>query len=333
MADAPAPVTPAAPAPQTAPPVATPPAAPPSPTDTAGVAETPKVQPPAQDPAVKALEARAAALAKVKREAARIEREKQEVAAQRAAASEDAKLAAEYRRLHELKLKDPVAYLTAVDLKLGEVSKAYLQQKTAKSPEQVAEEVFEKKQAAAREAQQKAELEAAEKARLAKIQNDEATYAGARKRMEQMTKEDPVRWELSSIRTSEAVAKAWETVEKFWKASIKETGVGQALDFGKALDAAERWLEAEELPRLAKSTKLGQYLEKQKAAAAEAAKAKPVEVKKDGGKDNRSVAPKNSVETEVKQSPQSKPLRPLMPRDVRRIAAQLTTAAAAKQDN
>ena len=179
MADAPAPA-PATPAPQTAPPVATPPAVTSPPTATDGAAETPKVQPPAQDPAVKALEARAAALAKVKREASRIERDKQLVAQERAAVAEDTKLAAEYRRLHELKLKDPVAYLTAVDLKLGEVSKAYLQQKTAKSPEQVAEEVYERRQAAELKARQEAEAKAASESA---IKRQEETYAGAKKQL------------------------------------------------------------------------------------------------------------------------------------------------------
>ena len=58
------------------------------------------------------------------------------------------------------------------------------------------------------------------------------------------------------------------------------------------MDAVERAYEAEELPKLAKSTKLSQYLEKQKAAAVEAAKTAPKSVKED-----RSVAPRNSVET------------------------------------
>lgn len=319
----------AAPAPNAAPPAATPPVTPPA----TGTVEAPKTQPPAQepaqpDPAVQALEARAAALGRAKREAAAVQAQKERFAQREREMADKLKLADDYVRLNELKAKDPVKFLEEVGLKIGDVSKRYLEQSAGKTPEQVANEVYEKRRA--EESKARDDLDAkAQTERHAKARED--AYAAARKQLETLAS-DATKYELSSVRPREAATRAFDLIVKYYNETQAKNGVGETLDFAKAIETVERAYEVEELPKLANSKKLSDYVKKKQVDDAEAAKKKPPE-KVASGKEQRSVAPRNSVETEVKQSPQSKPLRRLMPRDVAKLAKELILTSQAARDN
>jgi hypothetical protein len=288
-------------------------------------ATTEKPAPATPDAATEALKSRADALARAARAEAKLLRDKAAFEASRTQSAEDTKLAADYRRLEKLLKDDPVAYAEAVGLKLGDLARRSLEKQGKKTPEQVAEEVYTRKAAEKVEADKKAADEAAEKQRLADVAAKEASYAGAKKKLADMAAADPVKYELCSVFPAPASVEAFELVTKFWDKAVKETGVGQFLTFDKALDAVEAKY------KLAKERKLSQDSEKKKAEEAEAAKKKAPPAKSNTAA--RSVDSREHVETEVKPSPQPKPLRRLMPRDIQRKARELLLERSAKQDS
>ena len=299
MAEAAAATTAAAPASETktAPPVSTPVASPPS-------TEAPEAQPPAQKTDD---ERRAQRIAAARRESARVAAEREAISRERAAHAEDLRLAADYRRLDAIRKTDPVKYLEEVGLKIGDVSRKYLEQNTGKTPEQIAEEVYARKEAE----RQKRETETSGKAQEeAAIRAREAAYAGAKTTLAKMVTDGGERFstlaKLSAGGLGDvAVDKAFKLIEDYHR----ETK--QILDFGKALDAVEAKFKV-----LAKG--------EEPVAVSVPAAAKPAAGVKSAQKVEADVS-------EVKPST-TQLTRRMTPRDQKRIARELVQASLAAKD-
>jgi hypothetical protein len=312
----------AAPAAASAPQVAAPPASPAAPSATVDkpvAAETPS-SPPAAAP--DALERRAEAIAKVKRAEAKLQARKDELDKRDLSSSEKFKKAEAYDRFDELRRKDPLAYLEAVGLKVGDISKLYLEKQTGagKTPQQIAEEVYDRRMAADEQRRAAEQQKAAEEA---KAKNLESAYAGAKKQLEGMIAANPDKYDLSSKIGQGAVDMAFDIVLKFHQKN------NQLLEFDKALDAVELKL----LTAASTSGKVSANLAKLKLEADEAAKKLAEAEKQSGIKAAPKVDSRVREETAEVQSPKPKPFRRLMPKDQRKIADELVLSRIAAKDS
>lgn len=315
MTDAAAPV--AAPAPEAASPTQAASPLPVAPSDgkQPQAQETPKV-----DPAAKDIERRAAALARTKREAARVHADREALKNERAAQSAALQKAADYDRLDALRKTDTVAYLEAVGIDFSDASRKFLEKRTGanKSPQELVDEAVNKRlsEEAAKREESSAKQAQEQQERLAK-----QTLEGAQRQLSTIVKGDPERFELVGATGDASIKRAWSLVEDFYAENQ------QVLDFSKALDAIEARLESEQLGIISNSKKVRAALEKQRAAAAEAAKKPQPNVK--GVRSQ--VESRELVETQ-NPSPVSPQLRRRY-RDPRVMAAQLVAEHKAKHDN
>jgi hypothetical protein len=293
-------------------------------TEVATPAQPPAQEPPKTDASTEALERKAEALAKAKRESARIQAQREKLKQEQLAHQDALKESAELRRLDALKKSDPLAFLKEIGLEMPALSRKYLEAQTGagKTPEQIAQEVYEKNRAAEAKIR---EAEAQKAGEAQAIADREAAYAGARRTLSEMIKADPVAFEVCGLVGDEAVTKAFGLIETYHR----ETG--QVLDFRKALAAAEAHYEARELTVASKSKKVATGLEKLRVQAAEAVK-KLAEAEK-SNKGVPKVEARKSVEPETKAPPTQPLTKRLMPRDQKRIAKELALAHLAKQDS
>ena len=267
-----------------------------------------ETQPPAQKPNED--ERRAQRIAAARRESARVAAEREAVARDRAAHAEDIKLAAEFRRLQALRDKEgDWAFSREVKLKVADVSKGYLQEGQGKTPEQIAEEVYAKREAERQKREQETSTKAAEEQA---IRAREAAYAGAKTTLGKMIADGGQRFEMCGKLVKNglgdvAVDKAFKLIEDF-HAQTK-----QILDFGKALDAVEAKFKG-----LAKADEVVQPADKAAARPAAGSKSAPVK-----------VADVSEVETKPSTT---QPIRRMTPRDQKRIAQEMIKAAKAAQD-
>lgn len=340
-----APATPAAPAPQSAAPTPTPPTVAPQ----KAAASAPEQQSPAQDAPKPdpALERRAAALARTKREAAKVHAEKQRLDAERRdwqqAQQETLRKAQELDRLTKLRDTDSSAFLNEVGLPFDKISKDHIAKLTGagKTPAELVAAEVDKRFAEKTQAEQKTAAEREEKAR---IDREQQTLRGAHKQLETLIMGNPERYEfLADAELAPTYAKeAWGLVEKFYKETLDpKTGVGKVLDFDKALDA----IEARELQRaserIGKSKKLQSLSEQQKKAEAEAkAKAAAEAAKKTQPLHSFSVtkATRLGEASRLSEANESAPAsspkrRKLRESDYRSIAEQMLAEHRAKLDN
>ena len=271
----------------------------------------PAAQPPVQEPPKPTEdERRAQRIAAAKREAARVSAIKENLEREKASHAEEMRLAGEYRRLAALQKADPLRYLDEVGLKVSDVSKLYLEKQTGvgKSPEQIAEEVYARREA---ERNKTTQAEQQKLAEAKAIQDREAAYAGSKATLGNMIAGDPKRFELCGKLIKEglgdvAVDKAFRLVEDYYR----ETKV--VLDFGKALDAVEAKFKS----ALAKSEEIVQ----------------PEKVKAEAKTSGSKSAPKVEADvSEVKPS-NPQPIRRMTPRDQKRIAKELVMASLAAKD-
>lgn len=285
------------------------------------------------EPAVDAdVERRAAILAAGKRQEAKLRADRQKFEQERLTRADDLKLAAEMRRLDALKKSDPAKFLEEIGLDLGAANQAYLRKATGagQTPVEIAkaeaERVYADKEKARADAAEKADAE-----RQAKAQAQ--TLEGAKRQLLDMAKAAPEKYELTLEAGPSAIADAWKLIEDFHAETFnKATGVGQVLDFSKALDAIEAREEKSLEKRLSGSK--GKAAQERLTAAAEAAAKEKKPAATLSSTKLRSAVEPRSVETESRSptpTPQRK--RQLLPTDQKRIAEELWQQHAAKQDN
>jgi colicin import membrane protein len=294
-------------------------------------------------PEQKDTEARAAALARAKRESSRVQVERERLENERNAHAEDLKLAAEYRRLQKLQSTDPVAFAKEIGLSVPELAKKFVETTTGakKTPAELVREEVDRRLAEEKKAREEAEKKA-EAERLAQSQRQ--VIEGSKKQMAELVKANPERFELVESAGAGALDRAWKLVEDYYAETKRTTGTGQVLDFSKALDA----IEADEekfLARRLSGKKATSVAEKLKAEAAAKAKQDAEQKRKqeleEKQKRNLSSSGKSGsagtgrvVEAEA-QSPttSNRKARGLSPTQIAGMAKDLWSQHQAKQDN
>jgi hypothetical protein len=269
------------------------------------------------------LERRAEALARAKRESAKVLQARKELAAERASHAEALKKAAEWDRLTKIRETDDYALVKELGIDVNKLSRRFLEDSTGqgKNPAELVKTEVDRQLA---EIARLKAIEDKKKSDEEAVRIQKQTYEGAKKQIADILKADTVKYELANKDAKASLAKAWEHVENFY---LKHQVI---LGFDKALDAVETELEERQIDLLSTSEKVKAAMEKLRIAQADAAKtaAKAPKI--------RGVEPVAAKHVETDEAPKSLTAVPPIrrrPLDVHKMAALMVAQHKASQDN
>jgi len=279
----------------------------------------PPAVPPPPDPAKRDEVRRAEALARAKREAAKVHVEREKLTQERLANQEAMRKAQVYDQLDKLKNEDPVKYMEAVGLKFTEVSKRYLEAQTGagKSPADLVKEEVDRRMKAETEARERAAID--ERARLEK-----QTMEGAKTQIAKLIQESPA-YTLTSRDVETGVRDAWKIIELHFAKH------GEVLSYDKALAGVEFNRKQQRLEEFKTNAELRAEFKAALKAEEEAAAATQKVSLLSSAKGSRGASPKAVETTEAVSTPTT--ARRRRPLDYRAEADKLLAEHKAKLDN
>lgn len=222
----------------------------------------------------KTTERRAEGLARVKREAARLRQKEEAFKTQQATAAMDKRKADHYDQLNRLANEDPLKFLEAAGIKFEDLAHKVLKG-NQKSPADFAKEAAEK--AISDYKKEQADLYA-KRQQAYNDQQSKAVVDGAKKQIADLIDTNPDKFELLKATGRQTIDLVWSRIEEHFDETSKKNGVGEVLDFNKALETVEAELESELEKSLLGTKKMAALLAKKSAAekaAAEAAEKAP----------------------------------------------------------
>jgi len=299
-------------APQSAP---TPQAAP-SPSQAAPPAVAPPAQSqPQETPEAKDNVRRAEALARAKREQARVHADREKLAQERRDLVDVREKAKRFDTFVELRDKDVVAAAKEAGLDFTRLSKAYMEQATGTGQTPAALVAAEVDRRLAEDAKVRLEAQKQEAARLEK-----QTFAGAQQQLANLLKAGAEAYELASQSPERAVGDAWKIIEKHYERTK------EILAFDKALAGVEEFYDQQQRELLKSSKKLRTYMDELRTSEAAAKQALS------GAKAvSSTVERRQSVETQPPSPAPQPPRRRML--DHRKIASELIAAKKASSDS
>jgi hypothetical protein len=213
---------------------------------------------------------RAEALARVKREAAAVRKQQEELKTEKATIEAQRQKLQRFDDLDKLLREDPLKFLEATGLKFEDIANRVIKG-NVKTPEQIANaevrRLFAEKE--------KAETEAKNKAVEAQHWKEmQGVMDASKAELATLLKAGGDKYELLNSMGEQTLDLVWSRIEEHFDATLDEkTGLGQVLAFDKLLDTVEAELEQQLEKQLLGTKKISAILAKRAAAEKEAAEA------------------------------------------------------------
>ena len=254
-------------------------------------------------------ERRADAIARVRREEAKVLAAKEALRAERATWQTENAAMMQKARVHDalaaaVGKKDVLEYLRLGGFAGEDAAKAML-----KPDSRTPDEIFAEREQKLR-ADLKAEREALDRQAAAKAEQDglERQMKAAHKELREMIDSNPEKYEFLSSYPG-AIPEVWKFIEDHFAATIdKKTGRGVVMDFEEALDLAEKALEEQEVAKHRSSKKIRAALERE-AAEKKAAETPPAVAGRAGAAKPSAVSSAKSGSTQPTNTPPVEPRR------------------------